>query len=106
MADISALSNETIWQQVTLTHPVAGVQDLRSYPVQMALVTFGDDPADADWFNAAWENSTDSSGYYLAYAEIGPNGAVTLTAGLYQIWLRVTLPAERPVARGETVNIF
>lgn len=106
MADISSLSNETIWQEATMTHPVAGAQDLRPYTVEMAIVALGTGPVETDWFAAAWEAQPNSAGEYLAYAEIGPNGLITLTAGLYQVWLRITLAAETPVIRGDTIDIY
>jgi len=108
VADISALSNETIWQEVTMTHPVAGAQDLRPYDVEMAFTVFGENPTDSDWITAAWEDEPNSDGEYLAYAEIGPNSPtqLELAAGLYRIWLRITLATETPVIGGDTINVY
>ena len=108
MADIAALSNETIWQQYRHVHPLSGSADVTSYTVELALPELSVEPTEADWFPASWEATADADGYYLAYAEIGPGaGTVEMTAGtVYQIWLRLTLPTETPVVRGEEVSAY
>lgn len=106
MAEISTLSNQTIWQPVKLTDPIDGAQDLTSTTVELALVLEGN-PGDDDWFPAAWEAETDANGFYLAYAEVGPNAdTIELEAGNYRIWVRVTLPTETPVIAGEFVLAY
>lgn len=106
MAEISALSNETVWQPVKLVHPTLGVQAVQSYPVHLALVA-DRDPVEADWFQAAWDALPDADGNRLAYLEVGPNGAIgPLVAGLYRVWVKLDLPTETPVTAGEFVVVY
>ena len=104
--DIAAASNETIFQRAKHVHPLNGATNLTAYGVELALVLDGT-PAATDWFAASWESTADADGFYFAKAEIGPGGAVTLTANnLYRIWLRLTLPTETPVIAGEFVFAY
>lgn len=109
MPDISAISNETVWQRFRYVHPIDGSIDVTGFDVELAIVVLGDEPAATDWFVAAWEPTEDADGYYLATMEIGPGaGTVELTAGLiYSAWLRLTLPSETPIVRGpDEINAY
>lgn len=108
MIEISELSNETIWQQVRLTHPTSGPVNPTSYPVMMAVVPATGEPAAGNWFNATWEPAADALGYYLVYGEIGPGGMVQLDSavGVYRVWLKITMPTETPVLAGDRISVF
>ena len=72
--------------------------------VQMAFPVASVQPAGGDWKAATWE--TDATGdppRYLARCLVGPAGTVTLAAGLYDVWVKVTHSPELPVlkARGQ-----
>lgn len=106
MAEISALSNETVWVAVTFTHPVDGAADPTDYDVELALVAEGN-PAETDWHPASWATGTDPSGRYVAYFEVGPDAdTVELAAGVYRMWARLTLPTETPVVAGEFLTVI
>ncbi|WP_336214402.1 hypothetical protein [Nonomuraea sp. LPB2021202275-12-8] len=64
-------------------------------PVEIAFTTPGVEPLEGQWHLAEWE----SSGHESAHARIlvGPDADVTLAAGTYQAWTRITRDPERPV---------
>lgn len=105
MADpISSLSNETIWQKIKYVNPRTGAVVPTIYPIEMTF-TLGGNPV--TWYLATWEVGPDADGWYYAKAEIGPGGGVvTLTAGLWRIWARLTLPTETPIYAGEYLVVY
>lgn len=76
--------------------------------VQMAFLTGAGPPESGDWKTASWD--TDSTTYpptYRAQCLIGPaGGTVTLTAGVYSVWVKVTDSPEVPVKRAGQIKIF
>lgn len=46
-------------------------------------------PAGGDWKTASWDQN--EIGEYVAQCDIGPTGAVTLTAGQWWVWVQITL---------------
>lgn len=105
MANISKLSNPTLEVKVRSELLVGGEQDISSFPVEVAFPAAGEDPVDADWFDATWAAGTTAVGrknYYVALIEVGPGSDVgELDAGAYQAFVRVTTPTETPVLAGE-----
>lgn len=64
--------------------------DPTSGTVQMAfLASMLAEPATGDWKTASWD--TNEIGGYVAQCEIGPAGAVTLTAGTWWVWAKIVL---------------
>lgn len=74
--------------------------------VVMAFLAGAGAPESGDWKTASWD--TDSSTYpptYRAQCLVGPAGAVTLTAGVYSVWVKVTDSPEVPVLRAGQIKI-
>jgi hypothetical protein len=67
--------------------------------VQMAF-TAGIDPVGGDWKTASWEtDATSEPDTYYARCLVGPGGTVTLAAGRYTVWLKLTDATEIPVRK-------
>lgn len=103
MAEISSLSNETVWQKIKYINPRTGAVIPTIYAVDLAFTLEGNP---VTWYPAVWEVGADTSGWYYAKAEIGPGGVVALTAGLWRIWARLTLPTETPIYAGEYLVVY
>lgn len=84
---------------VNVTSTVAGVRvDPTADSVFMAFKTDGDYPASGDFVTASWEtNSTTTPATYTALCLVGPGGTTTLTAGTYQVFVKITDNPEIPV---------
>lgn len=91
--NISSLSTEYIKVPVTAT--VSGVAiNPTTDTVQFAFTAADVNPVLADWKSGTWETS---GGVYYARCLVGPAGTVTLAAGDYWVWLKVTDNPEVPV---------
>lgn len=75
--------------------PVTADVDLSGLPVEMAVITGGEDPAEDDWQTAAWDN-----GY--ARLLVGPLIADTS----YVVWVRVTSTPEIPVMQAGSLSAY
>ncbi|GAA0954192.1 hypothetical protein [Nonomuraea longicatena] len=73
-------------------------------PVEMAFTTPGIEPGPADWKTASWAETKNLGA--VAHILVGPNGAVTLADGTYQVWVRTTRREERPVLPSGLVPII
>lgn len=74
--------------------------------VQMAFLASAGPPAGGDWKTASWD--TDSSTYpptYYAQCLVGPAGTVTLAAGVWSVWVKVTDSPEVPVKRAGQIKV-
>ncbi len=80
--------------------PIPSSRVLTSYPVEMALVAYGAEPASGDWKTAAWDG-TDIK------ALIGPGSSTigALAEGVYGVWVRITTVEEKPVLYSGAVRI-
>lgn len=93
-----ATSLEYVRTRVDVTDDTGAAVDPTSDPVAMAFTANGADPVSGDWKTASW--TTDATGarpVYRARCLVGPAGTVTLTAGLYAVWVRITDSPEIPV---------
>lgn len=66
--------------------------------VQMAFVSEGTEPVEGDYRSGSWE--TDDSGFepiYYARCLVGPGGTVTLSAQVWDCYVRITDTTEIPV---------
>ncbi|MCC6629955.1 MAG: hypothetical protein IT340_21470 [Chloroflexi bacterium] len=103
---ISALSLEYVRVKVAATEDGAAV-DLSASTVVMAFVAEGAAPVSGDWKSGSWETDpTTTPDTYYARCLVGPGGAVTLTAGVYDVWVEVTDSPETPVLRAGNVEVF
>lgn len=96
---ISSLSLEYVKVQVTKddnTNPTGDV-------VKMAFVADGVTPQSGDFKTADWQ--TVNSGYYVRCL-VGPGGIITLTAGLYVVWVKITDNPEIPVKRVNFLKVI
>ncbi|PZG53133.1 hypothetical protein C1I98_06135 [Spongiactinospora gelatinilytica] len=92
---ISSLSREYVYAWV------GGALGIET--VEVAFVR-ADEPGSGDWKTAEWANLTPAGAD--ARILVGPGGTVTLTDGLWQMWVRVTAVTETPVLYSGPVNIF
>ena len=71
--------------------------------IQMAFPRKGALPVDADWLSASWINEGSP---YICQVKVGPTGgAISLAAGLYDIWCSITTASENPVFRTGVLRI-
>lgn len=110
MTTVVATSTEYLWVPVRSDHPITGAIDLSVYSVDVAILASSADPVAGDWKSATWETSTkviNGLAYYLARLQIGPGGAITLTAGLsYITYARVTIGASAAVVRAGMLQVI
>lgn len=99
--DISVLSREYVKVAVSATEAGSAV-DPTNDTVQMAFPVLGTDPISGDWKAATWE--TVGTTYY-ARCLVGPGGTVTLAAGSYNVWVKVTDNPEAPVRRAGVLKV-
>lgn len=93
---LSSLSRAYVRCDVDLDRDGAAVDPTSpALPVEMALPRAGVTPS--AWWTAAWE--ADGRGGWRARLLAGPGGTVTLPAGTYDVWVRVTSSPEVPVAQ-------
>lgn len=97
---ISSLSKEYIRVAVSAKESGTAV-DPTSDTVTMAFVTT-DEPVSGDFKTASWE--TDNGKYY-ARCLVGPGGTITLSDGLYSVWVKVTDSPEVPVLKAGTLMV-
>jgi len=72
--------------------------------VQLAFLTSeAAQPVGGDYKAGSWETGANST--YLARCLVGPAGTVTLTAGLYYVWIKITDSPEVPVMLAGTLEI-
>lgn len=104
---ISVLSKVYVPAEVS-ARDSGSVVDLSADVVQMAFPVSEVAPVSGDWKAAAWETDTTSvPPRYLARCLVGPGGTVTLTAGLYDIWVKVTHSPEIPALQAsEKLTVF
>lgn len=94
MLRISSQSTEYILVAVTASVVVTGD------PVALAFTAPGTDPASGDWLTGNWVNGK-------ARVLVGPaGGAKTLTAGSWDLWVRVTDNPEIPVRRVDQITVY
>lgn len=106
-ATLVSTSTEYVWVPVRSEHPTQGAANLLAYSVDIAIIRAGD-PQPDDWQPATWEADTTSIGgqaYYLAKLKIGPDGAVVLDDGAWNVYARVTTGDQQPVVRAGTVLV-
>lgn len=90
MLSQSALSLEYVKVPVAARESGAAI-DITSDVVEMAFTLQDVAPLSGDWEAAAWEtDATTTPDTYLARCLVGPSGTATLTAGTYDVWVRVT----------------
>lgn len=103
--EISSLSRQYV--KVPVAAKLAGaVVNPTADVVTMAFPVHGSDPA--TWLAATWEtDATSTPATYLARCNVGPGGTVTLAAGTYDVWVKVTDSPEIPALRSPvTLKVF
>lgn len=74
------------------------VVDPTGSTVALAFIRGAAAPSSGDWKSATWDTDIGTvPTTYRAQCLVGPGGAVTLAAGTYRVWVRVTDSAETPV---------
>lgn len=100
---LSMLSLEYVRVRVSATvagSPVNPTGD----PVQMAFITPGAVPGPGDWNTAGWDTAP-TGGVYTAQCLIGPGGTITLPAGVYAVWVKITDNPEIPVRQAGAIRL-
>jgi hypothetical protein len=106
MLTISSTSTEYVRVPVASERSGAAY-DPTGDTVQLAFLAGAGAPQSGDWKAASWD--TDATTYpatYHAQCLIGPaGGTVTLTAGIWTVWVKVTDSPETPVRRAGQIKI-
>jgi len=105
MADLSLPASTLEYVRFPVRATVNGLPyNPTSDVVQFAFLTLESaQPVGGDWKSGSWETGANST--YLARCLVGPSGTVTLTAGLYYVWIKITDSPEIPVILAGTVEI-
>ena len=94
----SALSTEYVPVHVRATINGVSNADPTADTAQMAFLPVGTNPGVSDWHAASWTTiPATPETIYIAQCLVGPSGTVTLTAGTYQVWVKITDSPEIPV---------
>lgn len=103
----SALSTEYIRVPVSARNNSSDV-DPTTDVAQMAFVPAGESPASGDWKSASWETDTSTTpDTYYVRALVGPTGGVvTLSAALWDVFIKIGDNPETPVIRTGAVAIY
>ena len=102
----SSLSLEYVLVKVASKQSGAWV-DITADTVQMAFPVAGVTPVAGDWKAATWETDTETDpDTYYARCLVGPGGTVTLTAQLYDVYVKVTDSPEIPTIRAGQLRVF
>jgi hypothetical protein len=89
----SALSKEYVRVPVAAAENGIAVNPTTD-TVQMAFPTHN--AAITTWYSATWESAGST---YYARTIVGPGGSVALTAGRYDVWVKVTDSPEIPARK-------
>lgn len=100
----SALSLEYVLVPVKATVSGAPI-DISTDVVKMAFVAPGMAPVTGDWKTSDWETEPSSPKTYLARCLVGPGGTVTLAAGSFDIYVKVTDAPEIPARKVDTLVV-
>lgn len=76
-------------------------EDPTNDTVSMAFPVTGVDPA--SFFSGSWQTL---DGIYYARCLVGPSGAVALTNGVYDVYVKVSDVPETPVLLAGTLEVF
>jgi hypothetical protein len=71
-------------------------------PVYMAFMSTDSNPSAGDWKTASWTNP---GNVYYARCLVGPGGTVTLAAGYYSVFVKVTDSPEVPVRKAGYLEV-
>lgn len=85
-----------------------GVIDPTPFPVEFAFLPQDEIPAVSTiWYAAEWFTEVRDflPNIYKAKVLIGPSGQVALTAGSWDVWVRVTHTLETPIEKADTILI-
>lgn len=105
VAQISTASLEYVRVPMSATSSGAAYNPT-SDAVQMAFLATNTAPVSGDWKTASWDtDSTTVPATYRAQCLVGPSGTVTLTAGTYTVWVKVTDSPEVPVKRAGLLKV-
>lgn len=75
--------------------------------VAMAFMSSTAAPSSGDLKTASWEtDATTEPDTYIARCLVGSGGAVTLTAGTYSVWVKITDSPEVPVRRAGLLKVI
>lgn len=106
LATIPRTSTEYVY--VPVGAKASGVAvDPTSDTAVMAFLAGAGPPESGDWKTASWDTDpTTTPPTYQARCLIGPSGGtVTLTAGIWTVWVKVTDSPEIPVKRAGQIKI-
>lgn len=105
IAEISASSLEYV--RVPVYAKASGaVVDPTGNTVKLAFMSTTAAPGVSDLKTASWETDTTTNpDTYYARCLVGSGGAVTLTAGTYHVWVKVTDSPETPLKRAGLLKV-
>lgn len=105
MLEISVLSLAYVRIGIRLRQAGATV-DPTGFTVQLAFPATGVSPVSGDWKTASWEtDATLTPDAYCARCLVGPAGTVTLAAGTYDVWAKITASPEIPVINAGPMKV-
>lgn len=73
------------------------------YQVNFAFISGANEPQLSDWKSGQWATK---SSPFLAQILEGPSSSVTLSQGLYKVWVQVIAPPQTSVMQAGTLEIY
>ena|SRR5579859_1813147 len=107
MLVISSLSNEYVRVPIAATNAGA-VVDPSTDTVVLAFVAEGATPVSGDWKAGTWEldTTTTPTTTFYARALVGSAGVITLAAGVFDTWVKVSDNPEAPVKKAGPLRVI
>lgn len=99
MLRIASTTDEYI--KVALTQWAPTTVDPTTLDVELAVITGGSDPLEADWVTAAWVTEDDVVKAQALWSDLV---AVPAARTSYTVWMRVTATPEVPVLHSGTLQ--
>lgn len=104
MPNIAAGSTQ--YMQVEVSQLDSGLPtDPTGNDVYLAIVPGRATPGDDDWLTGSWDTSS-VNGTYFAQVLIGPDGLLTLTPGVWTVWIKIDADPETPTAQAGTLTVY
>lgn len=108
MRIFSQLSTE--FTRISVSATASGVDvDPTADPVELAFVPQGTVPTAGDWKTGSWETDVSTTPQtHLARILVGPGtgGVVTLTPGLFDVYVRIHDSTETPVIKAGPARVI
>lgn len=99
MRTLSSLATEYVAYSVTATNYDGTVLNLSGDAVKLAFVATGQEPVTGDWRTATWLSTG------VAGILVGQDGGVSLSDGMWDVWIQILDSPEHPTRKIDVLRI-